>query len=180
MSQLKCSQQQEPSNDQDSTKQKAATTLIRSSITLDELLEILDDLLCEYEVHENPETNFCGIGCDLFDVEFVILPWGPGPFYDNFTFEAIRNPELDPETMCTQFNKRHEVATATPLDLNEDDEDDDTTDFVVAIKKMFSIDGGVTSEYVKRTIELWAGMLLHPVCFFEGPAVEIADGDETE
>ena len=70
--------------------------------------------------------------------------------------------------MCTQFNKLNSFATAFPVDLNEDDEDDDTTDFVVAIKKMFSIDGGVTSEYVKNTIELWAGMLLHPVCFFEG------------
>jgi hypothetical protein len=74
--------------------------------------------------------------------------------------------------MCTQFNKLNSFATAFPVDLNEDDEDDDTTDFAVAIKKMFSIDGGVTCEYVKNTIELWAGMLLHPVCFFEGPPVE--------
>ena len=175
MSQLKCSQQQEPSNDQDSTKQKAATTLIRSSITLDELLEILDDLLCEYEVHEDPETNFCGIACDLFDTEFVILPWGPGPFYDNFTFEAIRNPELDPETMCTQFNLRHEVATATPLDLNEDNEDDDTSDIVIAIRRIVSIEGGVTTEFLKNTIQLWAGMLLHSLGFFEGPAVEVEE-----
>ena len=57
------------------------------------------------------------------------------------------------------------------LEYNEDDENDDTSDFVVAIKKMFSVDGGVTSEYVKNTIELWAGMLLHPVCFFEGPTI---------
>ena len=175
MSQLKCSQQQEPSNDQDPTKQKAATTLIRSSITLDELLEILDDLLCEYEVHEDPETNFCGIACDLYDVEFVILPWGPGPFYDNFTFEAIRNPELDPETMCTLFNKRHEVATATPLDLNEDDEDDDTGDIVIAIRRIVSIEGGVTNEFLKNTIQLWAGMLLHSLGFFEGPAVVVEE-----
>ena len=77
-------------------------------------------------------------------------------------------PSLTPETMCTQFNKLNSFATAFPLDLNENDEDHDTSDFVVAIKKMFSIDGGVTYEYVKNTIELWAGMLLHPVCFFEG------------
>ena len=75
--------------------------------------------------------------------------------------------------MCTQFNKLNSFATAFPVDLNENDEDDATSDFVVAIKKMFSIDGGVTSEYVKNTIELWAGMLLHPVCFFEGTVNEI-------
>jgi len=167
-------QQQEPSNDQDPTQQKAAT-MIKSSLTLDEILEILDELDCDYEVHERPEDLFCYIGCDLYDADFTIYPWGPGPFYKDFTFKAIRYPELDPETMCTQFNKVNSFATAFPVDLNEDDEDDDTTDFVVAIKKMFSIDGGVTSEYVKNTIELWAGMLLHPVCFFEGPAVEAGE-----
>ena len=142
--------------------------MIKSSLTLDEILEILDDISCDYDVCEDQETFFCYIDCDLFGADFTIFPWGPGPFYKEFTFEAIRSPELDPETMCTQFNKLNSFATAFPLDLNENDEDDDTSDFVVAIKKMFSIDGGVTSEYVKNTIELWAGMLLHPVCFFEG------------
>ena len=152
--------------------------MIKSSLTLDEILEILDDISCDYDVCEDQETLSCYINCDLFGADFTIYPWGPGPFYRDFTFKAIRYPELDPETMCTQFNKLNSFATAFPVDLNEDDEDDDTTDFVVAIKKMFSIDGGVTSEYVKKTIELWAGMLLHPVCFFEGPTVESADGDE--
>ena len=59
-------------------------------------------------------------------------------------------------------------ANPPPSNAVEDDESDDTSDFVVAIKKMFSVDGGVTSEYVKNTIEFWAGMLLHPVYFFEG------------
>ena len=142
--------------------------MIKSSLTLDEILEILDDISCDYDVCKDQETLFCYIDCDLFGADFTIFPWGPGPFYKEFTFEAIRSPELDPETMCTQFNKLNSFATAFPVDLNENDEDDDTSDFVVAIKKMFSIDGGVTSEYVKNTIELWAGMLLHPVCFFEG------------
>ena len=152
--------------------------MIKSSLTLDEILEILDDISCDYDVCEDQETLFCYIDCDLLGADFTIFPWGPGPFYKEFTFEAIRSPELDPETMCTQFNKLNSFATAFPLDLNENEEDHDTSDFVVAIKKMFSIDGGVTSEYVKNTIELWAGMLLHPVCFFEGPVVESADGDE--
>ena len=152
--------------------------MIKSSLTLDEILEILEDISCDYDVCEDQEALSCYIDCDLFGADFTILPWGPGPFYKEFTFEAIRHPEIDPETMCTQFNKLNSFATAFPVDLNENDEDHDTSDFVVAIKKMFSIDGGVTSEYVKNTIELWAGMLLHPVCFFEGPTVESADGDE--
>lgn len=146
--------------------------MTKSSMTLDELLEILDDLLCEYEVHENPETFFCGIQCDLLDAEFVILPWGPGPFYEIFTFEAIRYSELDPETMCTLFNKQNSIATATPLDLNEDNEDDDTSDIAIAIRKQVSIEGGVSDEFLRNTIELWAGMLLHTEGFFEGKPAE--------
>ena len=167
MSKQECPQHQESDNGQVQPQQKAGP-MIKSSLTLDEILEILDDISCDYDVCEDQETLFCYIDCDLFGADFTIFPWGPGPFYKEFTFEAIRSPELDPETMCTQFNKLNSFATAFPLDLNENDEDDDTSDFVVAIKKMFSIDGGVTSEYVKNTIELWAGMLLHPVCFFEG------------
>ena len=146
--------------------------MTKSSMTLDELLEILDDLFCEYEVHQNSETLFCGIRCDLFDADFVILPWGPGPFYDNFTFEAIRLPELDPEAMCTLFNKQNPIATATPLDLNEDNEDDDTSEIVIAIRKQVSIEGGVSDEFLRNTIELWAGMLLHAEGFFEGKPAE--------
>ena len=177
MSKQECPQHQESDNGQVQPQQKAGP-MIKSSLTLDEILEILDDISCDYDVCEDQETLFCYIDCDLFGADFTIFPWGPGPFYKEFTFEAIRSPELDPETMCTQFNKLNSFATAFPLDLNENDEDVDTSDFVVAIKKMFSIDGGVTSEYVKNTIELWAGMLLHPVCFFEGPTVESAGGDE--
>jgi hypothetical protein len=37
---------------------------------------------------------------------------------------------------------------------------------------MFSIDGSVTGEYVKNTIELWVGMLLHPV-FLKGQSTKL-------
>ena len=174
MSQSDKPQQQEPSNDQDPTKQKAAT-MIKSSLTLDEILEILDEVECDYELHERPEDLFCYIACDLFGADFTIFPWGPGPFYKEFTFEAIRNPELDPETMCTEFNKIHSFATAVPVDLNESDDDEATTDIVIAIKKLVSFDGGVTDGFIKKTIELWGGMLLSTEGFFEGPVVEVED-----
>lgn len=77
--------------------------------------------------------------------------------------------------MCTQFNQRHGFAIATPLDLNEDNEDDDTSDIVIAIRRIVSIEGGVTNEFLKNTIQLWAGMLLHSLVFFEGPAVEVEE-----
>jgi hypothetical protein len=151
-----------------------------SRVEYTSLLQISKDLKTTYcscynnfLSHENPETNFCGIACDLFDAEFVILPWGPGPFYDNFTFEAIRNPELDPETMCTQFNIQHDFAKATPFDLNQDNEDDDTSDIVIAIRRMVSIEGGVSDEFLKNTINLWAGMVLTTEGFFEGTATEV-------
>ncbi len=48
------------------------------------------------------------------------------------------------------------------------------------IQKAFDIaaeqhKGGVTSEFLKNTIQLWAGMLLHSLGFFEGPAVEVEE-----
>jgi len=33
----------------------------------------------------------------------------------------------------------------------------------------------VTNEFLKNTIQLWAGMLLHSLGFFEGPAVEVEE-----
>ena len=146
--------------------------MIISSVTIDEFLDVLDNILSEYEVHEGAVEGFCWIECDLFDVEFIIFPWGPGPFYQDFTFEAIRHAELDPETMCTQFNKQHSFATATPFDLNADG-DDDTNNIVIAIRKQVSIEPGVSQKFLGMTIELWGGMLLRSLRFFEGPTVDI-------
>ena len=146
--------------------------MIISSVTIDEFLDVLDDILCEYEVHDGAVEGFCWIECDLFDVEFIIFPWGLGPFYQDFTFEAIRHAELDPETMCTQFNKQHSFATATPFDLNADG-DDDTNNIVIAIRKQVSIEPGVSQKFLGMTIELWGGMLLRSLRFFEGPTVDI-------
>ena len=154
--------------------------MIKSSLTLDEILEILDELDCDYELHERPEDLFCYIACDLFGADFTIFPWGPGPFYKEFTFEAIRNPELDPETLCTEFNKSQLFASAVPFDLNENDAEDDASDFVIAIKRDVSLDGGVTKEFVKRTIEVWVDILLSTQGFFEGPPVDAEDGDDFE
>ena len=113
----------------------------------------------------------------MFGAEFIIFPWGPGPFYQDFSLEAIRPAELDPETMCTLFNKKHSFATATPFDLNENG-DDDASDLVIAIRKQVSIEAGVSEEFLGSTLKLWGGMLLNSVGFFEGPAVDAPDGDE--
>ena len=145
--------------------------MIISSVTLDEFLDVLDDISCEYEVHDGAVEGFCWIECDLFDVKFIIFPWGPGPFYQDFSFEAIRHAELDPETMCTQFNKQHSFATATPFDLNANG-DDDTNNIVIAIRKQVSIEPGVSQKFLGMTIELWGGMLLRSLRFFEGPTVD--------
>jgi hypothetical protein len=149
--------------------------MIKSAITLDEILEILDEVDCDYEVHEKPEDLFCYIECDLYGADFLIFPLGSGPFYSELTLEAIRCPEFEPETMCTEFNKLHSFATATPFDLNEHDQDIDTSDFVIAIKKLVSFDGGVTDGFIKKTSERWGGMLLSTEGFFEGPPIVVED-----
>jgi hypothetical protein len=46
---------------------------------------------------------------------------------------------------------------------------------VIAIKKLVSFDGGVTDGFIKKTIELWGGMLLSTEGFFEGPVVEVEE-----
>ena len=78
--------------------------------------------------------------------------------------------------MCTQFNKEHSFATAIPFDLNEFS-DDDTSAIIVSIRKEVSIEAGVSQEFLGSTIELWAGMLLSTVGFFEGPTVDAEDGE---
>ena len=154
--------------------------MIKSSLTLDEILEILDDISCEHKVHESKENLVCYVDCEMFDCEFLIYPWGLGPFYTDFSLEAMRCPELDPETLCTEFNKSQLFASAVPFDLNENDTEDALSDFVIAIKRDVSLDGGVTNEFVKRTIEVWVDMLLSTQGFFEGPTVEANDGDDRE
>ena len=150
--------------------------MIISSVTLEEFLEVLNDISCEYELHEGEADGFYWVDCDLFGAEFMIFPWGPGPFYQDFSLEAIRPAELDPETMCTQFNLKHSFATATPFDLNEDG-DDDASDLVIAIRKQVSIDAGVSKDFLGATLRLWGGMLLNTQGFFEGPTAD-ADLDE--
>ena len=156
---------------------------MHSSMTLDEFLEILNSLECEYEVYENEEENFRWIDCDLFGAEFIVFPIGPGPFFEVFSFEAIRPAELDPETMCTQFNKMQDFAKAIPFDLNDtgvynDDDLDEESNVVIAIRKQVSLEGGVSHDFLRSTIKLWGGMLLSSEGFFEGPTVEAADGDD--
>ena len=148
-------------------------------MTLDEFLEILNSLDCEYEVYENEEENFRWIDCDLFGAEFIVFPIGPGPFFEVFSFEAIRPAELDPETMCTQFNLKHNFATATPFDFSEYDVGE-TSEIVIAIRKQVSIEAGVSQSFLGSTLKLWGGMLLSSIGFFEGPNIESADGNEPE
>lgn len=154
-------------------------------MTLDEFLEILNSLDCEYEVYENEEENFRWIDCDLFGAEFIVFPIGPGPFFEVFSFEAIRPAELDPETMCTQFNKMQDLAKAIPFDLNDtgvynDDDLDEESNVVIAIRKQVSLEGGVSQDFLRSTIRLWGGMLLSNEGLFEGPTVEATDGDDDE
>ena len=148
-----------------------------SSVTLEELLEVLDEISCEYEVYEREQENFIWIDCDLFGAEFIIFPIGSGPFYQDFLLEAIRPAEFDSETMCTQFNLKHSLATATPFDFSEYD-DSETSEIVIAIRKQVSIAAGVSQDFLGSTLRLWGGMLLSNQGFFEGPTFEVAGGDE--
>lgn len=159
--------------------------VINSSVTLDEFLEILDSIDCEYEVHENQDENFRWIDCDLYGAEFIVFPIGPGPFFKAITLEAIRHAEVDPEMMCTEFNKMQNFASAIPFDLNESYEYlesnlDGGSNVVIAIRRHVSLEGGVSKDFLRSAIKFWAGMLLSTLGFFEGALVEVTDDNDED
>ena len=50
---------------------------------------------------------------------------------------------------CTKSNISQVFASAVPFDFNKNDADDGSSDFVIAIKRDVSFDGGVTNEFFK-------------------------------
>jgi len=78
-----------------------------------------------------------------------------------------------------------DLAKAIPFDLNDtgvynNDDLDEESNVVIAIRKQVSLEGGVSQDFLRSTIRLWGGMLLSNEGFFEGPTVEAADGDDDE
>ena len=149
-----------------------------SSITLNELTDILQDLVDEdelegdYEVHENIETGGVSIFCTIFDVEFFVLPLGAGPFYGDFLLNAVFRAQLDPELLCADFNGRHKFAYASPLTIESNDNIDEDDDVIIEVEKHVLLEGGVTDEHIKVIIQLWTGMLIHAQVLFEGETAE--------
>ena len=156
-----------------------------SAITLDELTDVLqnlvgdDELECEYEVNEESDERFASIACTIGDLDFWILPIGDGPFYEEFLLSKTFESHLDPEVLCTEFNSSHKFASATPVTLQMD-ENDDHDEIAVEVEKLVLLHGGVTDAHIRATIRLWCGMLLSNQEFFEGPTVDATDGDEPE
>lgn len=157
-----------------------------SAITLDELTDVLmnlvedDSIEFEYEVHENAETSQFTIECKMFDTEFLIMPLGDGPFYEDFLLTAFFSAYLDPEVLCTEFNCRHKFASAVPLTVESDDGNDEDDCQIIEVEKLVLLQGGVTDKHLEATIKLWCGMLMHAEELFEGPTVDATDGDDDE
>ncbi len=157
-----------------------------SAITLDELTDVLmnlvedDSIEFEYEVHESTETGLFTIECKMFDTEFLIMPLGGGPFYEDFLLTAFFSAHLDPEVLCTEFNNRHKFASAVPLTVESDDGNDEDDCQIIEVEKLVLLQGGVTDKHLEATIKLWTGMLMHAKELFEGPTVDATDGDDDE
>ncbi len=110
--------------------------MIISSVTLVEILEVLDDISCEYEVGEGETEGSVWIDCDLSGAEFTIFPWGIGPFYQDFSLDLqFVLPSLTPRRCVHNSIKKHSFATAVPFDLNELSDDDTSAIIVQFVKK---------------------------------------------
>ena len=155
-----------------------------SSITLDELIDVLINLVedesleFEYEVNENAATGYIEIYCKMFDTEFFIAPLGNGPFYEDLLLTSFCSAYLDPDVLCTEFNSRHKFASAVPLTIESDDDSDEDDYQIIEVEKLVLLQGGVTDEHLEATIKLWTGMLMFAEQLFEGPTVEASDGDD--
>ncbi len=157
-----------------------------SAITIDELTDVLINLVEDdsiefgYEIHENIDTGYITIKCQMFDTEFLITTLGDGPFYEDLLFTAFFSAYLDPEVLCAEFNGRYKFASAVPLTVESDDGNDNEDCQIIEVEKRVVLQGGVTDKHLEATIKLWAGMLMHAEQLFEDPTVEATDGDEPE
>ena len=157
-----------------------------SAITIDELTDVLQNLLgddevdFEYEVNEECDGRFASIACTIDDLDFWILPVGDGPFYEDFLLSKTFESHIDPEVLCTEFNGSHKFASATPVTVRMDEDNDEYDEIAIEVEKLVLLQGGVTAAHIRVLIRLWCGMLLSNQEFFEGPTIESADGDETD
>ena len=157
-----------------------------SAITLDELTDVLQNLVgddevdFEYEVNEECDGRFVSIACTIDGLDFWILPVSDGPFYEDFLLSKTFESHIDPEVLCTEFNSSHKFASATPVTVRMDEDNDEYDEIAIEVEKLVLLQGGVTAAHIRVLIRLWCGMLLTNQEFFEGPTVDATDGDEPE
>ena len=157
-----------------------------SAITLDELTDVLQNLVgddevdFEYEVNEECDGRFVSIACTIDGLDFWILPVSDGPFYEDFLLSKTFESHIDPEVLCTEFNSSHKFASATPVTVRMDEDNDEYDEIAIEVEKLVLLQGGVTAAHIRVLIRLWCGMLLTNQEFFEGPTIESADGEELE
>ena len=157
-----------------------------SAITLNELTDILQNLVgddevdFEYEVNEECDGRFASIACTVDGLDFWILPVSDGPFYEDFLLSKTFESHIDPEVLCAEFNSSHKFASATPVTVQMDEDNDEYDEIAIEVEKWVLLQGGVTAAHIRVLIRLWCGMLLSNQEFFEGPTVDATDGDEPE
>ena len=157
-----------------------------SAITLDELTDVLmnlvedDEVDFEYVVNEESEGRFASIACTIDGLDFWLLPVGDGPFYEDFLLSKTFESHIDPEVLCAEFNSTHKFASATPVTVRMDEDNDEYDEIAIEVEKLVLLQGGVTAAHIRVLIRLWCGMLLSNQEFFEGPTVENADEGELD
>ena len=155
-----------------------------SATTLDELTDVLmnlvgdDEVEFEYDINEECDGRFASIACTVDGLDFWILPVSDGPFYEDFLLSKTFESHIDPEVLCAEFNSSHKFASATPVTVQMDKDNDEYDEIAIDVEKLVLLQGGVTTAHIRVLIRLWCGMLLSNQEFFEGPAVDAPDGSE--
>ena len=149
-----------------------------SAITLDELTDVLmnlvedDEVDFEYVVNEESEGRFASIACTIDGLDFWLLPVGDGPFYEDFLLSKTFESHIDPEVLCSEFNSTHKFASATPVTVRMDENNDEYDELAIEVEKLVLLQGGVTAAHIRVLIRLWCGMLMFAEQLFEGAPSE--------
>jgi hypothetical protein len=147
-----------------------------SCLTLDEIVNILDDTELEYEVDfdETNSDDYPAIYCSIFEYLFTIIPRGNGPFFEELIFSMELHTEFVPLTACTAYNRTYYYSCAVPIELEVSEGYVRSEIENVYISRVEMLMGGVSREHLLRVISMWTAVVCLAHEFFN-PSEEESD-----
>lgn len=150
---------------------------IFSCLTLDEIVNILDESELEYEL-DFDETNpddYPAIHCAIFEYLFTIIPRGNGPFFEELIFSMELHTKFEPLTVCTAYNRAYYYSCAVPIELEASEGYVRSEIENVYISRVEMLMGGVSREHLLRVISMWTAIVCIAHEFFSPSDDESVD-----